>query len=271
MPTQTCVHGSCKCIAYRTDGLCKKHAKALGKSLPKRPVEEAQTILADLRTHGWSLNAIEEAAGITAKALKYIAAGKERNVRHGTIATLASLKDKEVDTGDRFPAWPTTRRLRALQAAGHSGEILAELTGMCRSNISKLSLGRALTVSKATRDSVDHIWQKLANQPVIGPPTRTAARMGWKPPLGWNNIDDPEELSSTAFIPLSKHERTLAQRVRNQHKNHVWDEEIGWETLRRIAAGEVDRVKVSTLDFIYLRSELDRNITRKTKEHANAA
>lgn len=271
MPTQQCVHGTCTCIAYRTDGLCKKHSIALGKSQPKRPVEEAQTILADLRAHGWSLNAIEEATGLTTTTLKYIAAGKDKNARHGTIAALTSLKNKEVDTGDRFPAWPTTRRLRALQAAGHSGETLAELTSMCRSNISKLSLGRALTVSKATRDNVEHIWQELANQPVVGPPTKTAARMGWKAPLGWNDIDDPDELLSTAFIQVSRHEYTLANRVYNNHRKCDWDGEIAWETLRRIVTGEITQIKVDTLDFIYLRAELDRNYTRKTKEHANAA
>lgn len=272
MPQQ-CRHGRCENISHRTDGLCVKHATYLGKNKPKHSIQEAQQILAQLRADGWSLSAISEAAGVTENCLKFIAAGGAKRTRHSTVAALKSLIGTPITTGDRFPAWPTARRLRSLQAAGHGVSELADRTGLSATSLVKHSLGKSVSVSKRTKLAVDKVWREFEQAPVAGPPTYTAARMHWKAPMAWDNIDDPDEscYATASAITITRQERKLAQRILDAHPQSDWDFPITRDQIGCITRGAQQRVKASTLEFIYLRAELDKTARRHAKERANAA
>jgi hypothetical protein len=104
--------------------------------------------------------------------------------------------------GARVDATGTRRRLRALCAAGWSGPALAERLGMEPSGLYLTLTSRAL-VRAATARAVRALYDELWDEP---PPQGTrserisaakarghAARMGWPPPMAWDDdaIDDP--------------------------------------------------------------------------------
>jgi len=143
-----------------------------------------------------------------------VAALCDDDPRHGTLAghaagcrcdacDLAKLrydKRRKLDhaTGKprRAPAWPTVRRIRALQALGHSLPAIADAAGLNRRSINNPTF-RGETVYVSTAHGVDKAYRALCMTRPEGfyadRGRRAAARKGWAPPLAWDDIDDPTE------------------------------------------------------------------------------
>lgn len=90
----------------------------------------------------------------------------------------------------------TIRRVRALQALGWTLTHIAQEGGWCDGgSLMRLRSPKTGRVHVDTALRIAGVYRKLSGTP--GPSERTrsyARRMGWAPPLAWNNINDPSEV-----------------------------------------------------------------------------
>ena len=94
------------------------------------------------------------------------------------------------------------RRLQALACLGWSTPLLDEQCGLSHSVINRVRNGNTRIVTPDTNRAISEVFDKLWNveAPRAGHNARGysqvvnhAARLGWVPPLGWDEIDDPDE------------------------------------------------------------------------------
>jgi hypothetical protein len=92
----------------------------------------------------------------------------------------------------------STRRLRALAALGHGLSGVAEASGVAATALSAIRDGRRRWVRAGTAVRIRRAYDQLSlTVPTSGGPVRKAAeRLGWLPPLAWDDdlIDLPDEL-----------------------------------------------------------------------------
>ena len=136
--------------------------------------------------------------------------------RHGTVAgynripcrdeccRLAIARYKKRLVWDRMngrdrivSALGTRRRVQALNRLGWSNQRIAAEANIARTNITRL-LYRSDTITATTAARFAEVYERLSmslpapSQPVANVRNR-AERMGWPPPLAWDDIDnDPE-------------------------------------------------------------------------------
>lgn len=95
------------------------------------------------------------------------------------------------------PALGTIRRLRALVAIGYTSTWLAEELGWKLTVVLRLTNHRApesRTVHVDTRDQVAALFERRCMIPGGNDRSRARARkQGWRPPLAWDDIDNPAE------------------------------------------------------------------------------
>jgi transcriptional regulator with XRE-family HTH domain len=101
--------------------------------------------------------------------------------------------------GNRMiPAIGTRRRVRALKAMGHSGAEIGARLGITYQAVNKIEHGSSDQIRVATAKKVRRVYEELCMTIPTGyHRTRirnASARMGYAPPLAWNNIDDPNEV-----------------------------------------------------------------------------
>ncbi len=90
----------------------------------------------------------------------------------------------------------TARRLRALMALGHSTWKIADAMGTSQQHVRRLLRGEGrvhvVTAAKA-RAAYDALGMTRGDGPRVKRTLDHAARMGWPPPLAWDDetIDDP--------------------------------------------------------------------------------
>ena len=99
----------------------------------------------------------------------------------------------------KCPAIGSQRRIRALQALGHSRLQIARELGYS-DNGSIAYIMRADTMLVVTAERIAEVYDRLCMtvpQGVGANRARTwARRYGYAPPLAWNDIDDPDEIPS---------------------------------------------------------------------------
>ncbi len=274
MTTRKCKHPSCPNRTRRLDGWCSDCAFLVGTREPSTDAGEARDLLDQLYRQGWTRDAIATQTGLTTKALCAIRHGKTTTAQPRTITLLRSLIDTDpIEHIDLRPAWPYMRRLRALQAAGHPQEDIAARAGLSTSMLSKITLGKAQDVTRRTAQAIERAWRDLAGQPVAGPPTKLAARMMWEPPMGWDDIDDPDEQhpAPLLYIPLSAGERRHARTILDTYPARSWPYEIGRESLVDIARGKRNASHPATIDLLYAESERIRTARRDRAGERRAA
>jgi len=110
----------------------------------------------------------------------------------------------------------TIRRIQALVANGYNQRDLAARLGMKPCNISRLLASQSRSVHVKTADRVVALFDELQLRP--GPSDfarRRAARLGWPPPLAWDEdtIDDPAAKADVGVHrPLEFTERYTEER-----------------------------------------------------------
>lgn len=266
--SKVCKYPRCTKTIRRIDGYCSYHALRLGTRRPNSDPEVARRLLNQLRATGWTVKAISESTGLSDTALTNIANRATGAAHHRTIALLEGLQGTPPVGVDMLPAWPYTRRIRALAAAGHRQEDLARRMGLSKSMLSKLALGKSQLVAKRTANAVMEVWGELAHQPLVGPPTFTAARLKWEPPFAWDDIDNPEEHHpepNTAVV-LNAAERAYARNLYKSHGTAKWPfAQVGYQSVRDIAAGKYRTTTVANVDLLYREAERVRTQRRKEK------
>ena len=168
---------------------CQKHAEANGYQQPLISTEGARVLIAELRRAGWSHSNIAREAGLGENTITGIM--RNPTMHRRTAEKLLALRNVEAKTR-RVQAWPYQRRLRSLQAAGHTGQHLAEALGIPTSTISFIVNGRGDWIARRQAEVIDRYWREHAADPV-GAPSIAAKRGGWPVPMWWDDIDDPRE------------------------------------------------------------------------------
>ncbi|MAE64129.1 MAG: hypothetical protein CMJ18_07620 [Phycisphaeraceae bacterium] len=118
-------------------------------------------------------------------------------------AKLAYDKRRKLDAiqgiDRRVPTWRVMRRIQALQAIGWSVPKMAEASEGRMSFKTIYGFARTEYVWVSTFKDVDWLYRRLmliapaASSPGVTRAKRHAARMGWPPPLAWDDIDDEDE------------------------------------------------------------------------------
>jgi len=105
--------------------------------------------------------------------------------------------------GRAVPALGSQRRIQALMRLGWTSSDIADAAGWTHRNqvfrILKGQKGRpCVWLQRSTAEAVRDVYERLSMSLPEPTPTRArtrakAQRMGWAPPLAWDDIDDPNE------------------------------------------------------------------------------
>ncbi|MGW9611886.1 hypothetical protein [Streptomyces diastaticus] len=171
------------------------------------------------QTTGWNDLAAE--FGGSAANLRDIAFGRRARIKRTTHDRIMTLRPG-VSGGQYIDATGSTRRLRALQAIGHTTYAIAQATNVSRSLLIPILDGRA-TVRRTVADRIAAGYRTLADAP--GGATRAINRAraeGWPPPAAWDGdtIDDPTApIPALADDELSREELAAYRRIEIEHLN----------------------------------------------------
>ena len=211
------------------------------------------------------MRAIAKASGLNQGCLNLITSGANKTTHHATIRSLKKLPTTPPSNIGYTPAWPYERRLQSLQAAGYSTSKLAEISGLSNALICKITLNRADWVRPETAKKLTTMWEKLATQPIIGPPTKTSTRRLWVTPMMWDDIDDPNEHhpEPRTLIQLTKRELGFAESILDYYADKPWPLDAQRRTFRRLMDNE-GRTTSQTLRLIY--REYTRVVMERSRE-----
>jgi len=158
----------------------------------------ARTHLRNLFNRGAGWNELRAATGCSRCTIYEIVEGHRTRILRDVSQRILAVKLTDVLTpARRVPALGSTRRVRALYAAGHQSIRIAELACLDKSVIKDLASAVPDVVQFATAEAVGRAYQALKDS--TGPSTRNinrAKREGWRRPEEWHPDDldapDPE-------------------------------------------------------------------------------
>lgn len=163
---------------------------SLAEATPYR--EKVNALLAQ----GATTTSIAAATGLTSSAVAYIATGQTRWLRSYTSTALdgVTLADCMAATCGGGPSLGTVRRIRALLALGWTHAEMLRRTGV---HTRRVICHPSPVVTARTRAAIAELYEELCMTPGPSEKNRArAARLGWVPPLAWDDIDDPDEVPS---------------------------------------------------------------------------
>lgn len=186
-----CASAKCTRRAY-TKGYCEPHATALDLRSPYQPAQQLREAVETLTNAGWTLQQIVDHAGLVSRRHLYRIMWQQDHVGAKTLNRVEALCGRKPPEGNTCIAWPYTRRLRSLRAAGHSAKTISAETGVHPAQLSAIANNRVASgrIWATTADAIDEYWRAHYSDPV-STPDRSAR--GWVPPMWWDDIDDPGE------------------------------------------------------------------------------
>jgi DNA-binding CsgD family transcriptional regulator len=167
----------------------RRRRLAEGTWQPPVCAREVQAHIAVLRAAGMSSQRIADAAGVAERTIRNVRSQRQVNAATAT-AILAVLPVPKPIPAGQVPSLGVSRRVQALAAIGWSLTEQGRRLGMPLQYVWELSVGRHRTVSAGTAERVIALFDQLSGTPGGSARARTAAaRNGWLPPLGWEDID----------------------------------------------------------------------------------
>ncbi|HEY1176508.1 MAG TPA: hypothetical protein VGF17_10145 [Phytomonospora sp.] len=151
-----------------------------------------------------SYSAIAAAAGVSQSTVSRVVAGRYVHMNPDVSKALLAVRPNAGAGVELVSAVGTARRLRALRCLGWPNSDIAPHVGVTRQALGYIASGRTVHVSARLRDAVMDVYDELSMRtPVATSPTdqgrydrarRLAQRMGFLPPLSWDDdtIDDPD-------------------------------------------------------------------------------
>ncbi|MGW0939089.1 helix-turn-helix domain-containing protein [Streptomyces sp. NPDC002666] len=205
MPDDTPPH----ILKRRHDQKRQRFERATGKPRTCTPAELAEAVahLHRLRDEaGMSGLAMAEQLGMHRTNITSIMRGTRKAIYRATYDAVMSLEPAPLTPtmrGAHVNPVGTARRLRALTAAGWSGDLLARLMGVTQKTISKRTLDDNQPVLSSVRTLVADWYEKLQHADPYdygetpqgrGRALGRARRHGYAPPGCWDTdtIDDPD-------------------------------------------------------------------------------
>lgn len=191
----TCKRPNCpnRSKGGRNRGYCAKHYELAPKGLVD--ASECVAYVATLRAAGYSMRTIGKMARLDTDTLTNLGLWKDGRVRLSTHSKIMAIPFPETilnKGANNIPNVGVKRRIQALVAAGYPMRMLAAEFGASHQNVG-FWLKRE-NVTSETFQKVDELFRRLQLRP--GPSKRSmlrAQRLGWAPPLAWDEdtIDDP--------------------------------------------------------------------------------
>ncbi|KAB1979259.1 hypothetical protein [Streptomyces triticiradicis] len=171
----------------------KKHDNAsrqLGRPGHVDATQARERLLLLKQTVGW--NDLAAAIGGSAANLRDIAFGRRLRIKRTTHHRIMQISATP-SGGQYIDATGSARRLRALQAIGHTTYTIADVSNTSRSLIVPILDGRG-SVRRVVAERIEAAYRELSKTP--GSAARSmnrAKREGWAPPAAWDDelIDDP--------------------------------------------------------------------------------
>ena len=164
-----------------------------------------RTHIEGLLARGMSKRSIATAAGVSPTTVVRLVDGHYGLVQRRVARKILTVRgpetvlDRTDPSAETFvPALGARRRIRALLAMGWTHEAMLVHSGV-RTAVTLNQVGQWITGAKHRR--VDAMYEALAMTPGPSEVTRArASRLGYAPPLAWDNIDDPAEQPATGTL-----------------------------------------------------------------------
>ena len=157
-------------------------------------VAEVRAHLATLRAAGMTWRAIGEVCGVTASAVCSIGLGQTSTVNATRARRILAVRPRAVyaraNTAGHVPAVGARRRIRALLAIGWTHAHIAEAAGMPPRRPALILSQAGDMVTLDAHDRIADAYDELSMRQ--GPSARNR-RLGYPPPLAWDDIDNPRE------------------------------------------------------------------------------
>lgn len=129
------------------------------------------------------------------RTLVQIYRGERATIRRTTASKILAVPvANNRDAGKYLDATGSIRRVRALQAIGHTTQAIADACQTGRAKIELIVNGKQPTVREMLAVKIRRAYEQLANQPGTSVRSRNRARQeSWPPPAAWDDdrIDDP--------------------------------------------------------------------------------
>ena len=150
-----------------------------------------------------SMSAVAALTGVNRSTLRPIISGKTKRTSHDTARRILAAHVGG-DAGKHWvDALRARRKVQALMAIGWTLARISAESGYSYTNIKLLAFGNVDVIRSVTDQQIDTAYRRLCMR-LPSPVTRndrsavtrainTAKRLGWAPPLSWDDIDDPME------------------------------------------------------------------------------
>lgn len=200
----------CRCTpcirAHRAHAKRTSHATVTGTHT-YTDADPARAHVQVLLRSGLTVGQIEQRSGVHRTAIRVLIGdfpGRPMSKRITKTTHTALLIVRPVQVGSErsglVDPTGTTRRIRALIAAGWTAKYLSQRLGMSSATIPRITFTHPeIPVLAATRAAVIDLYDELSLQvPLAGRGTTTAKRIaagrGWVPPLAWDDdsLDDQD-------------------------------------------------------------------------------
>jgi len=203
-----CKCAPCKAANTRYAKLAKYRSdQGISTLLDAAPVKRH---LRRLRAAGVGKRTIAARAGVSQTVVdRLLGLNSDRpakRVRPDIAAKILAVTVNDRADGSLIDGTGTRRRLQALVALGYTQTDLAQRIGWSVANLNVITLGRHPSVTCATANLVDDLYEELSMRP--GPSMRARAvarRNGWVPPLAWHDIDDLLEQPEPGALRRNDH------------------------------------------------------------------
>lgn len=189
----------------------REYTYRTGRATKPVPTDKVLNHIESLMGAGMPLTVIADTAGVHPDTLTKIRGGRKR-IYQDVEQFILAVEPPAARMASRSPWVPivaTQRRLRGLAVMGWSTEAIAERSGLSRSQVKDLRLGRSMDVTKATELTVERITSDLVKQPQ--PMNRSAAltrasaaRNGWVSMFAYDDISDPNENPNVTPIETAR-------------------------------------------------------------------
>jgi len=164
---------------------------------------------------GWSYRGIADAAGVSVQSINLVHRGLQKSVANQTEERILALRADSIfqrpNKAGFVPNIGARRRLQALMAIGYRHSDLTPLIGS-RSSTLLHQIGDWISLEK--HEAMARVYDQLWDKP--GPSKKAiknAAKLGYLPPLAWDDddIDNPAAVPSNQKLP--KGEKREANRA----------------------------------------------------------
>ena len=182
----------CRCLECVTEAnryqkrLRFEHLNGRKRLVPSGPTIEH---LNWLHAQGMSLSAIAAAMGYTS-ATVVCNLRRRTSVRLSTQERMLAVKLERSNSRSFIDSLGTARRLQALAWCGWTNAEIAKRAGLWQNTLSDLRAHRYPSVYASTAVTIANIYEELSLLDGGDELSRRKAiRMGWAPPMAWDDID----------------------------------------------------------------------------------